>query len=54
MTSLTATSSGSPRSYRSVFIPEHGFTVYFPALFKTVHEYTYGPHGRLNTEPEPR
>lgn len=45
---------GITRFYRSVFIPEHGFTVYFPALFKTVHEYTYGPHGRLNTEPEPR
>lgn len=42
---------GITRAYRTIFIPEHGFSVYFPAPFKTVHEYRYGPDGRLNTDP---
>ncbi|TQL36889.1 hypothetical protein [Salinispora arenicola] len=45
---------GITREYRTVFIPEHGFSVYLPAPFKTVHEYRYGPDGRLNTDPVTR
>ena len=45
---------GITRSYRTRFIPEHGFSVYLPAPFKTVHEYEYGPGGRLNTTPRTR
>jgi hypothetical protein len=45
---------GITRSYQTRFIPEHGLTVYFPAPFKTVHEYEYGTHGRLNTTARTR
>lgn len=42
---------GISRTYRSVYVPEHGFTVYLPAPFRTVHTYLYGPDGRLNDHP---
>ena len=45
---------GITRSYQTRFIPEHGYSVYLPAPFKTVYEYEYGPDGRLNTAPRPR
>jgi hypothetical protein len=45
---------GITRSYRTRFIPEHGYSVYFPAPFKTIHEYHYSPDGRLTTDPAPR
>lgn len=50
----TSTDLAITRSYRTRFIPEHGFSVYFPAPFKTVHEYRYGPDGRLNPDPDSR
>lgn len=45
---------GVTRSYRTLFIPEHGFTVYLPAPFKTVRAYVYGPDGRLQPAPGTR
>lgn len=45
---------GITRSYRTEFVPAHGFSVYLPAPFKSVHEYEYGPDGRLNTTPRTR
>ncbi len=45
---------GITRSHRSVFLPEDGYTLYFPAPFKTVHEYSYGPDGRLDPIPRTR
>ncbi|MDI6101189.1 hypothetical protein QLQ12_21475 [Actinoplanes sp. NEAU-A12] len=45
---------GITRSYRTRFIPEHGFSVFLPAPFKAVHEYEYGLDGRLNTSPRTR
>jgi len=39
------------RSHRTLFVPEHGFTVYLPAPFKTVRAYVYGPDGRLQPAP---
>lgn len=39
---------GLTRSYRSVFVPAYGFTVYLPAPFRTVRAYVYGPDGRLH------
>nr|WP_329007590.1 hypothetical protein [Micromonospora rifamycinica] len=45
---------GITRAYRTRFIPEHGFTVYLPAPFKTVHTYVYGPDGRLRPATDTR
>jgi hypothetical protein len=45
---------GITRAYRTRFIPEHGYTVYFPAPFKTVRVYVYGPHGRIQPAPGTR
>ncbi len=42
---------GITRTYRSLFLPDHGFTVYLPTPFKTVHRYAYGPDGRLHPAP---
>jgi hypothetical protein len=42
------------RSYRSMFVPAHGFTVYLPAPFRTVHTYRYGPDGQLTRHPDTR
>jgi len=42
---------GITRSYRTMFVPEHGLTVYLPAPFRTVHSYVYGPDGRLHPHP---
>jgi hypothetical protein len=39
---------GITRSYRSMVLPAHGFTVYLPAPFRTVCAYAYGPDGRLH------
>ena len=45
---------GITRSYRSMILPAHGFTVYLPAPFRTVHAYRYGPDGQLHTHPAAR
>jgi hypothetical protein len=42
---------GITRRYRTLFIPERGFTVYLPAPFRTVETYVYGPDGRINPTP---
>lgn len=42
---------GITRTYRSMFLPDHGFTVYLPAPFRTVHAYVYGPDGRIQPAP---
>jgi len=42
---------GITRTYRTVFLPEHGYTVYLPAPFRTTETYAYGPHGRVNPTP---
>ena len=42
---------GTTRTYRTRFIPEHGYTVYFPAPFKSVRVFVYGPDGRLRPAP---
>jgi hypothetical protein len=42
---------GITRSYRPVFVAEHGYTVYLPAPFRTVHTFGYGPDGRINPVP---
>ncbi|GAA4466619.1 hypothetical protein [Phytohabitans houttuyneae] len=42
---------GITRTYRTLFIPEQGFTVYLPAPFRTVRAYVYGPDGRLQPGP---
>ena len=42
------------RTYRSMFVPAHGFTVYLPAPFRTVHTYVYGPDGQLHPHPGTR
>jgi hypothetical protein len=42
---------GITRRYETRFIPHDGYTVYFPAPFKTVHTYLYGPDGRLQVPP---
>ncbi|MEV8515902.1 hypothetical protein [Dactylosporangium sp. NPDC051484] len=39
---------GITRTYRSVFVAAHGFTVYLPAPFRTAYAYAYGPDGRLH------
>ncbi len=45
---------GITRSYRSIFLPVNGFTVYLPAPFRTVHAYRYGPDGQLHPHPDTR
>jgi hypothetical protein len=45
---------GITRSYRTDFVPLHGFSVHLPAPFKSVQEYEYGPDGRLSTTPRTR
>ena len=45
---------GITRTYRTMFVPEHGLTVYLPAPFRTVHSYVYGPGGRLRHHPGTR
>jgi hypothetical protein len=45
---------GITRTYRTLFIPGHGFTVYLPAPFRTVRAYVYGPDGRLQPPPGTR
>jgi len=45
---------GITRTYRTLFVPEHGFTVYLPDPFKTVRAYVYGPDGRLQPAPHTR
>ncbi|MFC0564311.1 hypothetical protein ACFFHU_09060 [Plantactinospora siamensis] len=42
------------RIYRTRFTPEHAFTVYRPAPFKTVRGYVYGPDGRLRPATDTR
>jgi len=42
---------GVTRTYRTIFVPEHGLTVYLPAPFRTVHSYVYGPDGWLRPRP---
>ncbi|RZU48804.1 hypothetical protein EV385_0528 [Krasilnikovia cinnamomea] len=42
------------RTCRSMYLPEHGFTVYLPAPFRTVRAYVYGPDGRLHPGPGTR
>jgi hypothetical protein len=42
---------GTTRRYRTLFLPDHGFTVYLPAPF---HTYTYGPDGHINPTPTTR
>ena len=46
--------SGITRSYRSMILPAHGFTVYLPAPFRTVHTYRYGVDGQLTRRPDTR
>jgi hypothetical protein len=45
---------GITRAYRTRFIPEHGYTVYLPAPFKTVRVYVYGPDGGLRPATDTR
>jgi hypothetical protein len=45
---------GITRCYRSMFVPDHGFTVYLPAPFRTVHAYRYGPDGQLHPHRDTR
>ncbi|WP_328366639.1 hypothetical protein [Micromonospora zamorensis] len=45
---------GITRAYRTRFIPEHGFTVYLPAPFRTVRAYAYGPDGQLHPATDTR
>lgn len=45
---------GITRRYRTLFLPDQGFTLYLPAPFRTVHTYTYGPDGRINPSPTTR
>ncbi|GAA1810961.1 hypothetical protein GCM10009682_35670 [Luedemannella flava] len=45
---------GITRRYRSVFVPEEGFTVYFPAPFRTIETYVYDADGRINPAPANR
>src|SRR5256885_2275613 len=47
-------SGAAPRRYRTLFLPEHRFTVYLPAPFRTIHTYTYGADGRINPTPTTR
>ncbi len=39
---------GITRQYQTVFIREHGFTVYFPAPFRVTYPFVYGADGRLH------
>lgn len=43
---------GVTRSHRSMFLPAHGFAVYLPAPFRTVHAYRLGPDGQLTRRPD--
>jgi hypothetical protein len=45
---------GITRQYATRFLPADGFIVYFPAPFKTVRTYRYGPDGRLHVPPATR
>ena len=45
---------GITRAYRSVFLPDQGFTAYLPAPFRAVHTYTYGADGRIDPHPTTR
>jgi hypothetical protein len=45
---------GITRDYRTVFLPDHGITVYAPARFRTVETYSYGPDGRIDPTPTAR
>jgi hypothetical protein len=45
---------GITRQYRTVFLPEHGYTVYLPARFRTVETYRYGPDGHIDPTPAVR
>src|SRR2546429_108420 len=39
---------GITRRYRTLFLPEHRFSGYLPAPFRTIHTYTYDADGRIN------
>jgi len=45
---------GVTRRYRTLVLPEHGFTVYLPAPFRTVETYRYGPDGQIDPTPDTR
>jgi len=45
---------GVTRRYRTLFLPEHRFSVYLPAPFRTIHTYTYDADGRINPTPTTR
>jgi hypothetical protein len=45
---------GITRTHRTRFIPEHGYTVYLPAPFKTVRVYVYGPDGGIRPATDTR
>jgi hypothetical protein len=45
---------GITRSYRTTLLPDHGFAVYLPAPFRTMHTYLYGPDGQLHAAPGTR
>lgn len=45
---------GITRRYRSVFVTEDGFTVYFPAPFPTIETYGYDAEGRISPTPTTR
>jgi hypothetical protein len=45
---------GITRTYQTVFMVEHGFTVYLPAPFRTVETYRYGPDGQIDPTPTTR
>jgi hypothetical protein len=45
---------GITRRYTTHYLPGHGFTVYRPARFATIHTYHYGPDGRIDPDPTTR
>ncbi len=45
---------GITRRYRTLFLPEHGFTAYLPAPFRTIETYVYAADGRINPTPTTR